>query len=88
MPDRAHASTTKTGTDHDTTTATLPNGVRVVTIRLPQVQTASVSVFVRSGSEHEGRRLNGTRTNVSTAASTSAASSWGDVCAVRPINRA
>ncbi len=43
----------------DTSVATLPNGVRVVTIRLPAAQTASVSVFVRSGSLHESKRLNG-----------------------------
>ena len=55
----AHATVIDADADADPTTATLPNGVRVVTIRLPQVHTASVSVFVRSGSEHEGRRLNG-----------------------------
>jgi predicted Zn-dependent peptidase len=38
---------------------TLDNGVRVLTIPLPQLQTASVSVFVRSGSAHESTRLNG-----------------------------
>jgi predicted Zn-dependent peptidase len=46
-------------TDSDTTVATLPNGVRVLTIRLPHVETAAVSVFVRTGSAHESRRLNG-----------------------------
>lgn len=45
--------------DPDTTVETLPNGVRVVTIRQPQLQTASVSVFVRTGSRDEGARLNG-----------------------------
>ena len=45
--------------DSDTSVATLANGVRVVTIRLPALETASVSVFVRSGSQHESRRLNG-----------------------------
>ena len=45
--------------DPDTAVATLPNGVRVVTIRLPHSASASVSVFVRSGSQHEGARLNG-----------------------------
>ena len=45
--------------DSDTTVATLPNGVRVVTISLPHLQTASVSVYLRSGSQHESRRLNG-----------------------------
>ena len=43
----------------DPTLATLPNGVRVVALRLPQLQSASVSVFVRSGSAHESRPLNG-----------------------------
>ena len=42
-----------------TTVATLGNGVRVVAIRLAWLETASVSVFVRSGSSHESRRLNG-----------------------------
>ncbi len=37
----------------------LPNGVRVLTLALPQLQTASVSVFVRAGSQNESRRLNG-----------------------------
>ena len=45
--------------DPDTSVATLDNGVRVVTIRLPHVDTASVSVFVRTGSRHESKRLNG-----------------------------
>ena len=38
---------------------TLPNGVRVVTIRLPHSASASVSVFVRTGSRNESARLNG-----------------------------
>ncbi|MEP7298729.1 MAG: pitrilysin family protein [Burkholderiales bacterium] len=38
---------------------TLPNGVRVVTIRLPHAASASVSVFVRTGSRNESARLNG-----------------------------
>jgi predicted Zn-dependent peptidase len=45
--------------DSDTTVATLPNGVRVLTLRLPHVDSASVSVFVRTGSAHESSRLNG-----------------------------
>jgi predicted Zn-dependent peptidase len=45
--------------DPNTTVATLGNGVRVVAIRLPHLETASVSVFVRSGSQHEGRRQSG-----------------------------
>ena len=46
-------------TDPDTFVHTLPNGVRVLVLRLPQLQTAAVSVFVRSGSMHESRALNG-----------------------------
>ena len=45
--------------DPDTSVATLSNGVRVVTIRLPHLDSVSVSVFVRTGSRHESRRLNG-----------------------------
>ena len=37
----------------------LANGVRVLTLPLPHLQTASVSVFVRCGSGHETRALNG-----------------------------
>jgi predicted Zn-dependent peptidase len=43
----------------DTVVTTLPNGVRVITLRRPQVASASVSVYVRSGSLHEPRTLNG-----------------------------
>ena len=50
---------TDTRCDDDTSVATLSNGVRVVTIRLPHVQTAHVSVFVRSGSQHETQRQSG-----------------------------
>jgi len=45
--------------DEDTTLTTLGNGVRVVVVRLPHLETASVSVFIRTGSSHESRRLNG-----------------------------
>ena len=45
--------------DPDTTLATLPNGVRVVTLSLPHLHTAAVSVFVRSGSQHESSAQNG-----------------------------
>jgi len=38
---------------------TLPNGVRVVALPMPHLHTASVSVFVRVGSAHESRALNG-----------------------------
>jgi predicted Zn-dependent peptidase len=46
-------------TDPQTSTTTLNNGVRIVTVRLPHLETASVSVFVRTGSAHESPRLNG-----------------------------
>ena len=45
--------------DADTSVATLANAVRVVTIHLPHLDSASVSVFVRTGSAHESKRLNG-----------------------------
>lgn len=38
---------------------TLANGVRVVVFALPYLATAEVSVFVRSGSQHESARENG-----------------------------
>ncbi|WP_374567598.1 M16 family metallopeptidase [Ideonella sp.] len=50
---------THTTPDPDTRVATLPNGVRVLTIALPRLDSASVSVFVRTGSRNESRRLNG-----------------------------
>ena len=53
------SATAAHGVDLDTTLATLANGVRVVTITLPHLHTASVSVFIRSGSEHESKRLSG-----------------------------
>jgi len=43
----------------DTSVTTLDNGVRVVVLRLLHVATASVSVFVHSGSQHESGRTNG-----------------------------
>ncbi len=43
----------------DTRIHSLPNAVRLVTIECPQLRTASVSVFVRAGSQHESRRLAG-----------------------------
>jgi predicted Zn-dependent peptidase len=45
--------------DADTHVATLGNGVRVVAIALPQLETVSVSVFVRTGSSHESKRESG-----------------------------
>ncbi len=46
-------------TDPDTHIATLANGVRVLLIELPQLDSASVSIFVRTGSRNESRRLAG-----------------------------
>ena len=43
----------------DTRLTTLANGVRVVTIHMPWLASASASVFVRTGSGHESARLNG-----------------------------
>ena len=45
--------------DADTLVVPLANGVRVIVVPMPQLETASVSVFVKSGSGHESRRLNG-----------------------------
>ena len=39
--------------------ASLANGVRLVVLAQPDLETSSVSVFVRTGSSHESRRLNG-----------------------------
>jgi predicted Zn-dependent peptidase len=41
------------------TVTLLPNGVRVIILPLPQVESVCVSVFVRTGSGHESLRLNG-----------------------------
>ena len=43
----------------DTHLQTLANGVRVLSITLPHLLTANVSVFVRAGSGHESRAQNG-----------------------------
>ena len=43
----------------DTLVATLGSGVRVAVVPLRHVATAAVSVFVRSGSQHESARMNG-----------------------------
>jgi predicted Zn-dependent peptidase len=50
---------TRFSPDPDTTVTTLANGVRVVAIDLPHLDSVCVSVFVRTGSRHESRRLNG-----------------------------
>ena len=46
-------------TSSDTLVASLGNGVRVVAIALPHLESASVSVFVHTGSGHEARRQSG-----------------------------
>ena len=53
------APTADSANEADARVTTLANGVRVVVFRLPQLATAAVSVFVRSGSQHESARLNG-----------------------------
>lgn len=52
---------TKTSTPPDAAplVAALPNGVRVVVLPMPWLASASVSVFVRAGSQHESRRHSG-----------------------------
>ncbi|MEK8032417.1 pitrilysin family protein [Ideonella sp. DXS29W] len=45
--------------DPDTRVHTLPNGVRVLTLQLPRIDSVCVSIFVRTGSRHESPRLNG-----------------------------
>lgn len=45
--------------DPDTRLATLPNGVRVLTITLPHLASASVSIFIHTGSRNETARLAG-----------------------------
>lgn len=39
--------------------ATLPNGLRAITLAMPWRQTVSLTVFIRTGSQHEPRKLNG-----------------------------
>ncbi len=46
-------------TEPETRVDTLANGVRVLTLRRPALETAAVSVFVRTGSAHESRAENG-----------------------------
>lgn len=43
----------------DTLLTQLPNGVRVITLPMPHLHTAAVSVFVRTGSAHEPAAING-----------------------------
>jgi predicted Zn-dependent peptidase len=53
------AARTNGATDADAALTTLGNGVRVVVLPLPHAATTAVSVFVRSGSQHESARSNG-----------------------------
>ena len=52
-------NTTAAGGEPGVSMTTLANGVRVVVLELPGVGSASVSAFVRTGSAHEGAKLNG-----------------------------
>ena len=45
--------------DPEATVVRLANGVRIVAIEQAHLQSVDVSVFVRTGSSHESRRLNG-----------------------------
>jgi predicted Zn-dependent peptidase len=45
--------------DPDARLATLSNGVRVLALQLPHVDSVQISVFVRTGSRHESKALNG-----------------------------
>jgi predicted Zn-dependent peptidase len=56
--DNAGAMTDTPG-DAEARLAVLGNGVRVVAIALPHLESASVSVFVRTGSSHESKRQSG-----------------------------
>ena len=55
----ATATATASAMASDTHLATLPNGLRVLAIRMPGRQTVNLSVFIRTGSQHESRRQNG-----------------------------
>ena len=48
-----------TAHDPDALLTSLANGVRVLVLPMSHLETANVSVFVRTGSSHESRRLNG-----------------------------
>ena len=47
------------GGEREVAVVRLANGVRILAIALPHLQSVNVSVFVRTGSSHESRRLNG-----------------------------
>lgn len=53
------SSTRSAPPSSETTTLTLPSGLRLVAIPLPQLRTASVGVYLRVGSADEPRPLNG-----------------------------
>ena len=59
VPPTMAAPMTAASASGDTLVATLDNGVRVVAIPLPHLESASVSVFVHSGSGSESRRESG-----------------------------
>jgi len=50
---------TSTHSAADTCLHTLPNGVRALAIHQPWRQSVNLSVFIRAGSHHEPRRMNG-----------------------------
>ena len=58
-PDKSKARLNTAAGATDTLVSTLANGVRVITINQPHLDSVCVSVFVRTGSAHESRRLNG-----------------------------
>ena len=59
MPSSRSTPTPHQPPDADTQVSTLANGVRVVTIDLPHLDSVCVTVFVRSGSRHELPRQGG-----------------------------
>ncbi len=58
-PERHGVSDKDSDADSDTTVLRLANGVRVVTLALPYLESVHVSVFVRAGSQHETARQHG-----------------------------
>lgn len=58
-PSRFHIDSTGVASSLDPTVKILPNGVRLVVTPMPHLSSASVGVFVRSGSRDEDRTDNG-----------------------------
>src|SRR5688572_29950526 len=56
---RPTSSASPAAADPDTHVTTLANGARVLVLQLPHVDSVQISVFVRTGSRHESRTLNG-----------------------------